>query len=46
MAEIPTRIPAMLALIDQQITLSDYGENTYSLNELYYELYLMVRRNQ
>ena len=34
----------MIELIDEQITLSDTGENTMSLNTLYYELYVEVSR--
>ena len=29
-----------LKLIDEQIELSDYGNNTYDLNTLYYEFYV------
>jgi len=42
MAKHPN-LEALLTLIDEQIDLSDYGENTYDLNELYYNLYLLVR---
>jgi len=34
----------MIELIDEQITLSDTGENTMSLNTLYYELYVEISR--
>jgi len=31
-------------LIEEQIELSDYGENEYSLNTLYYDFYLWAMR--
>jgi len=37
-------IKDMMKIIEEQIKLSDYGENEYSLNSLYYDFYLEVRR--
>ncbi len=33
----------MITLIEEQIDLSDYGENTHSLNELYDDFYLLIK---
>jgi len=32
-----------IRLIEKQITLSDYGENTLDLNGLYYDFYLHIK---
>jgi hypothetical protein len=33
----------MITLIEEQIELSDYGENIHDLNALYYDFYLLIR---
>ena len=35
----------MIILIEEQIRLSDYGTNEHSLNSLYYDFYLEVKRS-
>jgi hypothetical protein len=39
-------IDELISLIDREMGLSDYGNNTYDLDGLYYELYLKVRRSR
>tara|TARA_R110002096_G_scaffold327432_1_gene521597 strand:- start:254 stop:400 length:147 start_codon:yes stop_codon:yes gene_type:complete len=41
--EASREILEMITLIEEQIDLSDYGENTYSLNELYYDFYNLIK---
>ena len=36
-------IHEMITLIEEQMNLSDYGENTHSLNELYYDFYNLIK---
>jgi len=40
----PKTIEEWKKLIENQIALSDYGQNTHSLNTLYYDFYLFVTR--
>jgi hypothetical protein len=42
----PKTIAQWKKLIETQIALSDYGENTLSLNTLYYDFYLFVTRGE
>lgn len=36
-------IVEMITLIEEQIELSDYGENIHDLNTLYYDFYLLIK---
>jgi len=38
----PTTLREWIFMIERQINLSDYGENTLDLNTLYYEFYNWV----